>query len=102
MKPKTVKNKEALLASVSKEFRKHVQGSLLSEGPFYVIGSKHNVLLLREAKKGISLKPVDAQLVSVSHSITEEAANEIEATGGVVIISSGFHWTEESAKKNTR
>jgi len=102
MKPKRITSKEALLESVSKELKKFVHGAPLGDGPFYLVTSRRNVLIQSEAHKGVSSKPEGAQLVAVSQNITEEAAKEIEAAGGVVIVASGFHWTEESAKRNAR
>jgi hypothetical protein len=51
MKPKKIKTKEALMASVSQELKKEAQNAPLRGGPYYQVASKHNVLLFSEVKK---------------------------------------------------
>ncbi|WP_337227211.1 hypothetical protein [Vibrio cholerae] len=102
MKPKKVSSKEALIKSVAHEYKSLIEGSKLNVGPFFLFMSKHEVLISSEIKKAFKKLPEGYQFVSVSHSITEEAACFVSKNKGISIVKSSFYWTDESAKRNAR
>ncbi len=102
MKRQIIKTREALTHAISKEIRSNAYWAGLKDGPYYLVTSKHDVMISKEVEKAIMTLPEGHLLVTASEGITAEARELVAGVAGVCLTKGQFEWTDASAKECAR